>query len=226
MRRARDGAGGLTKSELHNAFPAMRLLADGLACQRGGRIVFRGLDIMLQGGEALIVTGPNGAGKSSLLRMLAGLVDLAQGSLTFEGGESEKALGEQTHYVGHLDALKAAMSVRQTIQFWSDFLGGVERDIEHVLAAFDLSELVNLPVAYLSAGQRRRLSLSRLLVAPRPLWLLDEPSVALDAVNLARLVSVMEVHLMRGGMIIAATHQTLGLMNSKMLELGSHKVGV
>ncbi|MGV8997755.1 MAG: heme ABC exporter ATP-binding protein CcmA [Parvibaculaceae bacterium] len=202
----------------------MALTAEDLSCQRGGRTVFRDVQFELGNGEALIVTGPNGAGKSSLLRLLAGLVEVANGSLKLTGGASETILSEQAHYIGHLDALKTAMSVHQTMQFWSDFFGGDVRDTDHALEVFDLRRLVDLPVAYLSAGQRRRLSLSRLLLARRPLWLLDEPSVALDAASLARLLSVIEAHQVQGGMIIATTHQPLGLTRAKILELGSQMV--
>jgi heme exporter protein A len=218
---ARDGADGLTKSEAHFQFARLRLSATGLTCQRGGRTVFRNVEFDLQSGEALVVTGPNGAGKSSLLRLLAGLVEVANGSLKLEGGAEDMSLGEQAHYIGHLDALKAAMSVRRTLEFWSDFFGGDAAQVDHALEVFDLINLIDLPVAYLSAGQRRRLSLSRLLVAPRPLWLLDEPSVALDAASLTRLVGVIEVHQRQGGMIIATTHQPLNFARSKTLELGS-----
>ena len=214
----------MTKSETDFQFAGSSLCATGLACQRGGRTVFRDVGFSLQSGEVLIVTGPNGAGKSSLLRLLAGLVEVANGSLKLEGGAEDASLGEQAHYIGHLDALKPAMSVRQTLAFWSDFLGGDASDTDRALEAFDLAGLIDLPVAYLSAGQRRRLSLSRLLVAPRPLWLLDEPGVALDAASLARLVRVIEAHQAQGGIVIATTHQALDLVRSKTLELGLSKV--
>lgn len=197
----------------------MRLVARDLACIRGGRVVFEGLSFAVGSGEALVVTGPNGAGKSSLLRQIAGLVEIAGGSLALEGGEAEAALWEQAHYIGHLDALKSAMSVRETADFWSGFLGGVADHIEAAFEVFDLQGLADLPVAYLSAGQRRRLALSRLLIAPRPLWLLDEPSVALDAASLARLVAAMERHMESGGLIVAATHQDLGLAGSIPLAI-------
>ena len=197
----------------------LRLTASDLACIRGGRVVFEGLSFTAASGEALVVTGPNGAGKSSLLRQIAGLVDIAGGTLTLDGGADETPLGEQAHYIGHLDALKGAMSVSDTVDFWSAFLGGDGAGIEAALETFDLQGLADLPVAYLSAGQRRRLALSRLLIAPRPLWLLDEPSVALDAASLARLVAAMERHLAQGGIIIAATHQDLGLACTSTLDL-------
>lgn len=221
MRRGRGGADVLTKSE--GQFP-LRLVVQDLACQRGGRIVFRDVSFSLDAGEALVVTGPNGAGKSSLLRQLAGLVDIAVGRLFLEGGQTDVTLAEQAHYIGHLDALKAAMSVRETAEFWAGFLGGSQENIDQAFEVFDLAALCDLPVAYLSAGQRRRLTLSRLLIAPRALWLLDEPSVALDAASLARLVSAMEAHLAGGGLIVAATHQPLGFVRSRALDLVSVRI--
>lgn len=196
-----------------------RLIADDLACIRGGRVVFEELDFEVGGGEALIVTGRNGAGKSSLLRQIAGLVDIAEGRIALEGGDTELTLPEQTHYVGHLDALKAAMSVRETALFWSGYLGG--GGIDDALDRLDLDDLAELPVAYLSAGQRRRLALARLLLAPRPVWLLDEPTVALDRASVARLVALMEAHLVGGGIIVVATHQDLGLDGARSLVLGA-----
>ncbi|MGB3808684.1 MAG: heme ABC exporter ATP-binding protein CcmA [Parvibaculum sp.] len=205
---------------------ALRLVARDLACVRGGRVVFEGLSFAIAGGEALVVTGPNGAGKSSLLRQIAGLVDIAGGSLALDGGEAEATLSEQAHYIGHLDALKSAMSVRETADFWAGFLGGTERNIDDAFDVFDLAPLADLPVAYLSAGQRRRLALSRLVIAPRPIWLLDEPSVALDRASLARLVAAMEQHLESGGLIVAATHQDLGLVRTTSLDLAVTRLQV
>lgn len=205
---------------------ALRLVARDLACVRGGRVVFEGLSFAIAGGEALVVTGPNGAGKSSLLRQIAGLVDIAGGSLALDSGEAEATLSEQAHYIGHLDALKSAMSVRETADFWAGFLGGTERNIDDAFDVFDLAPLADLPVAYLSAGQRRRLALSRLVIAPRPIWLLDEPSVALDRASLARLVAAMERHLESGGLIVAATHQDLGLVRTTSLDLAVTRLQV
>jgi len=184
-------------------------------------MVFRDVSFSLEAGGALVVTGHNGAGKSSLLRQLAGLVDVAGGALFLAGGQPETTIAEQAHYIGHLDALKAAMTVRETAGFWAGFLGGTPATIDRSFEIFDLAGLRDLPVAYLSAGQRRRLTLSRLLIAPRALWLLDEPSVALDAASLARLVSAMEAHRAGGGLIVAATHQPLGLVQARVLDLSS-----
>ena len=201
--------------------PPNRLVARDLACHRGGRVVFSALSFVAEAGVALIVTGPNGAGKSSLLRLVAGLLDKADGLLIFEGGAVDVSLAEQAHYIGHLDALKPAMSVRETLAFWSDFLGGTDADVARACEVFDLNGLVDLPVAYLSAGQKRRLSLARLLIASRPLWLLDEPGVALDAASLARLAAAIDAHLGAGGLVVAATHQPLGISSSVTLDLAN-----
>ena len=197
------------------------LSARDLACERGGRLVYDGLSFSLKAGEALVLTGPNGAGKSSLLRQLAGLLELTQGEIALEGGDSERTLGEQAHYVGHLDALKPSMSVIETVAFWRSFLGSIPEGAETALEALGLLHLADLPVAYLSAGQRRRLSLARLIAVPRPVWLLDEPTVALDAASVARLLGLMKGHLGEGGMIVAATHLELGLGATKSLRLGA-----
>ena len=192
-----------------------------LACERGGRLVFEGLSFSLKTGEALVLTGPNGAGKSSLLRQLAGLLDAAQGEVAFTGGDPELSLGEQAHYVGHLDALKPSMTVMETVSFWRTYLGSIPEGADTALEALGLAHLADLPAAYLSAGQRRRLSLARLIAVPRPVWLLDEPTVALDAASVARLAGLMTSHLGQGGMIVAATHLDLGLAEARQLRLGA-----
>src|SRR5882724_9885678 len=163
----------------------MRLSGRGVRCVRGGREVFSGLDFEASSGEAVAITGPNGAGKTSLLRLIAGLLTMADGSIDLEGGEAELTLPEQAHYLGHRDALKPALSVMENLCFWRDFLGGAALDAAECLAteslaAVGLDHAVRLPAAYLSAGQRRRLSIARLLAVRRPIWLLDEPTSALD----------------------------------------------
>ena len=197
----------------------MRLSGTGVRCVRGGREVFCGLDFEACSGEALAVTGPNGSGKTSLLRMIAGLLAMAGGSIGLEGGETELTLPEQAHYLGHRDALKPALSVMENLSFWRDFLGGEAFDAAESLAAVGLDHAAQLPAAYLSAGQRRRLSLARLLAARRPVWLLDEPTSALDAAGQTMFAALMGDHLSRGGLIIAATHAPLGLA-ARELRIG------
>jgi heme exporter protein A len=200
----------------------MRLTASELTCVRGGREVFRGLSLAVEAGAALIVTGPNGAGKSSLLRLIAGLVHPASGRLALEGGDDELTVGEQAHYLGHQDALKPALSVQENLAFWATFLGR-DAKVEAALAAVGLESLVQLPALYLSAGQRRRLSLARLIAVPRPLWLLDEPTSTLDAGAQGMLTELMRSHLAGGGLIVAATHAPLGLDRAEELKLGAAK---
>lgn len=204
----------------------MKLSARDLACIRGSRRVFSGVGFSVAAGQALVLTGPNGAGKSSLLRVIAGLIRPAAGSVALEGGDPELSVGEQAHYVGHLDPLKPALTVTENLTFWARFLnGGAVLDeaalITRGLAAVGLEGLAGLPAGYLSAGQRRRLSLARVLAAPRPMWLLDEPTTALDAASQERLQWVMQAHLAGGGLIVAATHGPLGLAEPAELQLGA-----
>ena len=197
----------------------MELKAEGLTCNRGGREVFRDLSFGLAAGEALLVSGRNGAGKSSLLRMIAGLVRIVAGRLTLSGGKSDIPIGEQAHYLGHQDAMKPSLTVGENLQFWSRFLGD-GRTVEPALEAVDLGPLADLPAAYLSAGQRRRLSIARLVAVPRPIWLLDEPTSSLDAPSRKRLAELMHGHLTEGGLIIAAAHGTIGLDRAREMKLG------
>lgn len=193
------------------------LTAEGLACERGGRMVFSGVGFALAGGQLLDVTGPNGAGKSSLLRTIAGLADIASGTLALEGGSGELTIGQQCHYAAHQEAIKPVLSVVENLKFWGDFLGG--GDVDSALAAFDLGRLADFPAALLSAGQKRRLSLSRLNLVPRLIWLLDEPHTGLDAASSERLLSVMRGHLDEGGLIIAASHVPIGIASAASVKL-------
>ncbi len=197
----------------------MRLTVSELACVRGGRQVFSSLCFAVAAGEALAITGPNGAGKSSLLRLIAGLVRPAGGLLVLEDGDPELSIGEQAHYLGHQDALKPSLTVAENLAFWTDFLGGGGSP-EAALSAVGLGRLSAVPASYLSAGQRRRLSVARLLAVKRPLWLLDEPATALDAAAQALLRDLMRAHLAAGGLILAATHGPIGLDGAAELRLG------
>jgi heme exporter protein A len=184
--------------------------------------VFSGLDFEASSGEALAIIGANGSGKTSLLRMIAGLLAIADGSIGLEGGDGELTLPEQAHYLGHRDALKPALSVLENLAFWRDFLGGEASDARESLTAVGLDHAVQLPAAYLSAGQRRRLSIARLLTVRRPIWLLDEPTNALDVAGQRLFAGLMSDHLARGGLIVAATHAPLGIA-ARELRIGGVK---
>src|SRR6266481_2582487 len=197
----------------------MRLAGRGVRCVRGGREVFSGLDFEARAGEVLAVTGPNGSGKTSLLRLIAGLLAMADGSIRLEGGKPELTLPEQAHYLGHRDTLKPALSAAENLTFWQDFLGGEALDARGSLVAVGLGHAAHLPAAYLSAGQRRRLSIARLLAVRRPVWLLDEPINAPDAAGQIMFAALMGDHLARGGLIVAATHAPLGIA-ARELRIG------
>ena len=196
----------------------MRLSAENLTLERGGRRLFAGLSFSLGAGEALLVTGPNGAGKTSLLRAIAGFLPLAAGRISLAGGAAAASLQEQTHYVGHADALKSALTPRENLAFWGAMLGG-GGEPQAALARLGLPHVADFPVRALSAGQKRRVALARLLTAPRPLWLLDEPTSALDAAAQALFAGVMRDHLAGGGLIVAATHAPLGLDGAASMRL-------
>ncbi len=197
----------------------MRLSGRGVRCVRGGREVLSGLDFEVSSGCALAVTGPNGSGKTSLLRIVAGLLALAGGSIDLDGGETELTLPEQVHYLGHRDAMKPALSVLENLAFWRNFLGGEAFDPQESLNKVGLDHAAHLPAAYLSAGQRRRLSIARLLAVRRPIWLLDEPTSALDAAGQALFADLTRDHLARGGLVLAATHAPLGI-EARELRIG------
>ena len=199
----------------------LRLVGTRLTCERGGREVFRDVSFSLDAGRTLALVGPNGAGKSSLLRLIAGLVRPLAGTLTLEGGDEDLSVGEQAHYLGHLDALKPALTVAENLDFWIAALGGdsgLSRD--DALDRVALGKLAELPAQYLSAGQRRRLALARLLVVHRPLWLLDEPTTALDVASQGRLFELIAAHLAAGGLVVAATHQPLALAYDELRLAG------
>ena len=195
----------------------MRITAENLSCERGGRTVFSNQNFALSNGEFLQLTGPNGSGKSSLLRLLANLSEPSFGHITLEGGSPDLTLGQQAHYIAHSEASKSALTV--TENFWRDFLG--DGDLMRALQAVNLAALADYPAALLSAGQRRRLALARLALVPRAIWLLDEPSVGLDESAQKLLAGLMNGHLREGGLIVAATHVPLGLKPDASLVLGA-----
>jgi heme exporter protein A len=198
------------------------LVADGLACRRGDRLVFSGLGCVLPSGGALLLTGANGSGKSTLLRLLATLLAPEAGTVAWGGVAVRDDLPgyrARLHYVGHLDAVKPALAVRETLAFWAGLRGVQAPSVDTALAAFGLDAVADWPCRWLSAGQKRRLALARLLAAPAPVWLLDEPTAALDADGERRLIASIEAHRAGGGRVAIATHQALPLADTQILAL-------
>lgn len=189
---------------------AMQLTLDQVSCDRGGRRILTDVSLTAKPGELWAIRGNNGAGKSTLLRLIAGFLPLTSGKIDLSGQlDADRPLGAHCHYVGHLDALKPSLSVRETLDLWRATFGVGDLSLETALEAFDIGHLIDLPAGYLSAGQRRRVGLARLLISKRPIWLLDEPTSALDHGSEALLGGILEQHLGAGGMILAATHLDL-----------------
>jgi len=201
------------------SYPDLTLSVSDLACRRGGRLIFEGLGFTLSNGEAIALTGRNGAGKSSLIAMLCGRLRAEAGAIRVEGGE-DTPLRELSHLVGHRDGLKTALTTQENLDFAQALLGEAASSPVEALAAVGLPHVAALPVGYLSAGQRRRVALARLLVCRRPFWLLDEPMSALDEAAQAMLLGMMRDHLAEGGAILAATHGPLGLDDARALRIG------
>ena len=199
----------------------MRLIAENLGGERGGETVFANIGFALDKGEALIVTGPNGSGKSTLLRVVAGLLPAAAGKVLVEGGgEAFPTVASASHYLGHLNAMKTALSVEENLGFWRAFQGEPGLGVEEALETVALGGIGHLPFGYLSTGQRRRASIAKLLVSRRPVWLLDEPTAGLDKASEERFAGLMRGHLRDGGIVVATTHLPLGLEGAKVLGMG------
>jgi heme exporter protein A len=202
----------------------MKLVGEALAALRGERIVFRNVALDLNAGEALALHGPNGCGKTTLLRVIAGLLGLMAGRLLLVGDDNKVLTDERRdqaiHFIGHQDQIRPQLRVAEVLAFHAALLGAPRDAVASALAAWDLSELKGHSTALLSAGQRRRLSLARLSLQQRPLWLLDEPMTALDAASRQRLLVSARAHLERGGLIVAATHEPF-LDEARTLTLGA-----
>ena len=193
-----------------------------IVCIRGGRRVFEGLDFALAAGGALVLTGPNGSGKSSLLRLMAGLLAPAAGALSWGGSpiaDDMEAHRGRLHYLGHLDAVKPVLTAGENLAFWAGLNGGAPGGVIDALDQFGLGALADTPGRLLSAGQKRRLALARLLVAPAELWLLDEPTVGLDRESLDRLTGAIAAQRARGGRVVVATHAPLDMADANILPL-------
>lgn len=202
---------------------AATFAGEGLGCIRGERIVFRDVNFAVEPGGALILRGPNGSGKSSLLRLACGFLKPAAGRLTWGGADVRRdawAMRTRISYVGHLDAVKTALSVAENVAFWAAFAGR-KGGVQAALERLDLGAMADIPARLLSAGQRRRVNLARLAAAPAPLWLLDEPAVSLDEASASALAQLMAEHRAGGGIVVAATHTELGLSEAAILDLGS-----
>jgi heme exporter protein A len=201
----------------------MRLSAWDLTIERGGRRLIAGLSFAADEGASLIVSGPNGAGKSTLLRALCGFLPVEAGGFALEGGDPERTVGEQAHYLGHADGVKGALTAGENLAFAAAMLGrqASRAAQEAALSQVGLAHVIDFPARLLSAGQKRRVALARLLVALRALWLLDEPATALDAAAQAALLAIMQAHLGSGGIIVAAAHAPLGLEGAQEVRLGA-----
>ena len=201
--------------------PATGFAGRGLACRRGERLVFAALDFTLAAGGALVLTGRNGSGKSSLLRLMAGLTPPAGGILAWDGGAvgaDAAAHRARLHFIGHADALKPALTAAETVEFWAGMRGGVV-DVAAALGPFRLEAIADTPCRFLSAGQRRRLSLARLVASPAALWLLDEPLTGLDDDSVNDLYAAIAAHRRSGGRLALATHAAVALPDAAALAL-------
>ena len=203
----------------------MRLVAETLSARRGEDLLFQNISFDLNAGESLVLTGRNGSGKSTLLRVVAGLLHPETGKVTWHSDKAESGMraAEACHYLGHRNAMKAELTVAENLSFWKsfcgDFDGGNGVSAGEAAEAVGLEGIAHLPFGYLSAGQQRRMAFAKLLVSYRPVWILDEPTAALDVNAEAVFTTLIKAHLAKGGIVLAATHQPLGLEGAKELKM-------
>lgn len=217
----------------------MPLIIKKLSLRRGSRLLIKDLSISLDKGQSLLLTGPNGVGKTTLIRAIAGFIPPHSGQITYlstpqpaadfkNNNGASPPEPELIHYIGHKNGLRTSLTVLENLEFWQGFYGAAnsntktnsaETELREVMKTFSLTTLMDIPAGYLSAGQKRRLGLARLLLSKRPLWLLDEPTVSLDRLSAELLAKTAEEHLKQGGILIAATHIPLGIPFTKEIEL-------
>ena len=185
--------------------------------------MFAGLDFSIRAGEAVVLRGPNGSGKTTLLRLMAGLTPASAGKLAWNGAKIDdfEAFPANLRFIGHLDAVKPALTVAENLEFWRNLWASPVADVKQAAQKLGLGPLSEFPARLLSAGQRHRLSLARLLVAPAPLWLLDEPGNALDEASLHALAGIISDHRARGGMVVIASHAATVIEHGAALDLGA-----
>lgn len=191
--------------------PALRLSVTALGLSRGGLDILSGLCLEAGAGEAVLIRGANGVGKSSLLLALGGHLPLKSGTIQWFGTDEDRSPASHMHFVGHLPAIQRGLSVAENLAFWITLYGGEMARLDPALQAAGLGKIAALSAGVLSAGQTRRLALARLVAIPRPVWLLDEPSSALDAQGAAWVADLLRAHLEAGGLALAATHLDLGI---------------
>lgn len=206
----------MTPRQVHSP---ISLRARALACGRGDTLLIEGLDLDVEPGAGLLLRGPNGAGKSTLLLSLAGLLPPLGGEVSLVGHDPED--GPALHYCGHRNAVRPRLGVRQTLAFWRDINGPTGLSVDAALERVGLLPIAGLDAGYLSAGQQRRLALARLLVSRRPLWLLDEPTAALDTDGHRLVASLLAQHLEQGGLAVIATHDEIELPALRTLALAA-----